>query len=92
MKFHIIPANDGIHKYVGVFDDKKHIPFGAKGYEDYTMHKNKLRRERYLNRHRSREDWTNPQTAGALSKYILWGESTNLQKNIQLFKKRFNLN
>lgn len=90
MKFHLEKSHDGKHKYVGVFDDKKHIPFGAKGYEDYTMHKNPMRKKLYIQRHKSREDWKNPQTAGALSRYILW-ETPNLQKNIQIFKKLFNL-
>jgi len=96
MRFHLEPANDGVHKWVGVFTDpvEKHerrIPFGAKGYSDYTQHKNPLRRERYIARHKAREDWNNPMTAGALSKYILWGESTDIRRNVRQFKNRFNL-
>eukprot|EP00965_Chrysotila_dentata_P039509 1313304-Pleurochrysis_carterae.AAC.1 len=36
-----------------VFDDgsKKRTRFGARGYEDYTMHHDKDRRERYWSRH-----------------------------------------
>eukprot|EP00965_Chrysotila_dentata_P153522 5073779-Pleurochrysis_carterae.AAC.1 len=43
------------HKYVAHFEfgdgSKKRTPFGAKGYDDYTMHKDKDRRERYWQRH-----------------------------------------
>jgi hypothetical protein len=94
MKFTLERATDGTHKWVGVFTDgdkEKRISFGAKGYEDFTQHHNPLRRERYLARHKAREDWNNPMTAGALSKWILWGESTDIRRNVRRFKERFNL-
>lgn len=91
MKFRIEKATDGIHKYIGIFDDTKRVPFGSHGMSDYTIHKNKLRRDRYLNRHRAREDWTNPMTAGALSRWILWGDASDLDTNVRDFKKRFRL-
>ena len=95
MKFTLEPATDGTHKWVGVFTDEttKHehrVPFGAKGYEDYTQHKNALRQENYLLRHRSREDWDTPQTAGALSRWILW-ESPSLLTAVRRFKHKFSL-
>jgi hypothetical protein len=95
MKFKLIPATDKVHKWVGIFIDDEgketKVPFGQYGASDYTIHKNKLRRENYLNRHRPREDWNNPMTAGALSKMILWGNSTNLQTNVREFKDKFHL-
>ena len=69
---------------------KKTTHFGAEGMSDYTIHKDPKRKERYMKRHRKREDWTNPLTAGALSRWILWGEPT-LDASIKDFKKRFNL-
>lgn len=30
-------------------------------------------------------------TAGSLSRWILWGDSINLETNIRSFKKKFNL-
>lgn len=93
MKFTLEPASDGVHKWVGVFTDEtthRRVPFGAKGYEDYTQHKNPLRRANYLSRHRSREDWNDPMTAGALSRWILW-ESTSLHEAVRKFKRRFSL-
>lgn len=96
MKFHLEPATDGVHKWVGVFTDavekrERRVPFGAKGYSDYTQHHDKLRRERYLTRHRARENWNDPMTAGALSKYILWGDSISIASNVRRFKQRFSL-
>ena len=96
MKFTLEPAADGTHKWIGVFADpitktERRVPFGAKGYFDYTQHKNPVRRANYLSRHKTRENWRDPQTAGSLSRYILWGDSTSLQENVRRFKHRFSL-
>ncbi len=89
MKFRIEKATDGKHKWVGIFDEKKHVPFGAIGYRDYTQHHDPLRRAAYLSRHRSRENWNDPQTAGSLSRWILWGNSTSIDRNVSAFKRKF---
>jgi hypothetical protein len=68
----------------------KTIHFGAKGYSDFTKHKDVKRRELYLKRHEKNENWDNFQTAGSLSRYILWNKPT-LDNSIKDFKKRFNL-
>jgi hypothetical protein len=96
MKFTLEPASDGVHKWVGVFTDpvdktERRIPFGAKGYSDYTINRDPLRRERYIARHKARENWRDPMTAGALSRFILWGDSTDIRRNVRQFKQRFNL-
>jgi hypothetical protein len=81
-------------KMMAVFENMgrtKTIHFGSKGMDDYTLSKNKDQRERYLMRHRANEDWNKPDSAGALSRWILWGDSTSIQKNVADFKKRFNL-
>lgn len=70
----------------------KTIPFGAFGMSDFTKHKDVTRRARYLKRHRGMgENWNDPTTPGALSKWILWGPSTSFSKNVKTFKKRFHL-
>jgi hypothetical protein len=44
---------------------------------DYTKHKDVTRRARYLKRHSGMgEDWKDPTTAGALSRWILWNKPT----------------
>jgi hypothetical protein len=68
---------------------KKTVHFGQAGAPDYTITKDKAQRKRYLDRHRKRENWGNPESAGALSRYILWGNSTSRRENIKTFKKRF---
>jgi hypothetical protein len=87
-------ATDDKHKFVAVFskDGKtKKVPFGAKGYDDYTLSKNKIQRENYKNRH-SKDLYTkDPLRAGYLSYYILWGDSTDINKNVKEYKRMFNL-
>ena len=52
----------------------KTVPFGATGYSDYTIHKDKDRKERYIIRHKANEDWSSQgyETAGFYSRWILW--------------------
>lgn len=69
---------------------KKTIHFGAEGMSDFTKHKDKERKQRYIKRHRKNENWNNPLTAGALSRWILW-EEKNIQTAIKKFGKRFKI-
>lgn len=64
----------------------KKVSFGAKGYEDYTTHHDKERRERYRTRHAKDKinDITSP---GFWSWHILWGNSTSIQRNMSSIKK-----
>lgn len=80
-------------KYIATFsigDKIKKVKFGAKGYEDYTIHKDKDRRELYRNRHKG-DNLSDPTSPGALSYYILWGDSTSIRTNKEEYKRRFNL-
>ena len=80
-------------KYMAVFErDGRPLTthFGAKGMSDMTQHGDPERRLAYLKRHRANEDWNDPTTAGALSRWILW-ETPSIRKNIELYRKRFNL-
>lgn len=66
------------------------VHFGAKGMSDYTLHHDKQRRERYRERHKN-DRLEDPLSPGALSWYLLWGDSTSLEKNIDYFKRKFRL-
>ena len=88
------PSDRKDKKLVATFTTKsgdKPVHFGAKGYSDYTKHKDPERRKRYLDRHRKNENWSKADTPASLAKHLLWGETTSLKKNIELFKKKFNL-
>jgi hypothetical protein len=66
------------------------IHFGAEGMTDYTLSKDDERKKRYLARHRKNENWNNPLSAGALSRWILWNKKTR-GASISDYKRRFNL-
>lgn len=81
-------------KLMAVFDNdgrSKTVHFGAKGMSDYTKHKDEERKKRYIERHKGMgENWNKPDTAGALSRWVLWNKET-LEASIKDYKKRFNL-
>lgn len=69
----------------------KTVPFGQRGYSDFTKHKDTTRRARYIKRHMGMgETFRDPIKPQTLSRYILWNKSS-LRGSIKDFKKRFNL-
>lgn len=90
----IVPSANREKKYDAVFADGKVVSFGARRengvpYDDYTTTGNQLKRELYLARHRRNEDWTDPTSPGALSRWLLWGDSRSLSTNLASFRRRF---
>jgi Family of unknown function (DUF5754) len=82
-------------KYRAYFNDGKHTDFGAKGYQNYggvgkERHLDEDRKKRYIERHKKKEDWTNPKKAGTLSRYVLWNKES-FRKSVEDYKKRFKL-
>ena len=75
-------------KYDARIDGKKTVSFGAAGMSDFTKHKDPERKQRYLNRHKSRENWNDPTTAGYLSRWILWNKPT-IEESIKDTNNRF---
>ena len=81
-------------KWDAVFEKEgkeKVVSFGARGYSDFTKHKNVTRKARYIKRHSGMgEDWNKPDTPGALSRWILWNKPS-LKGSLRDFRKRFSL-
>jgi len=76
----------------------KSVDFGQAGAEDYTIHKDIDRRERYWKRHAgigpdylqsNRENWSDPKTAGFWSRWLTWNKPT-IDESIKDIEKRFN--
>jgi len=65
------------------------VHFGQAGGQTYIDHGDKSKRDAYLKRHQARENWDDPYTAGALSRWLLWGDSKDLETNHIAFMKRF---
>jgi hypothetical protein len=66
-------------KYTAVFYDESRekiatTSFGAAGYEDYTTHGDEERKRRYIDRHKTRENFADYKSAGSLSYHILWNK------------------
>lgn len=70
---------------------KKTVQFGQEGSQTYVEGATDAERANYIARHRANEHWNDATTAGALSRYILWGDSRSLEENIKSFKSKFNV-
>ncbi len=89
------PATQKGKKYQAIFynKDKKKLEtlaFGASGASDFTKNKDPKRKERYIERHKEREDWSVPNNRGSLSRWILWNKPT-ISGSFSDYLKRFNL-
>lgn len=91
----IKPSTKADKKLMATFENengrKKTTHFGASGMDDYTKTHDKEQRDRYRTRHKKDLETGDYTRAGFLSYYILWGDSTSLQTNINAYKKKFNL-
>ena len=67
------------------------VHFGQLGAQTYIDHGDKIKRSNYLARHGASEDWTDPYKAGTLSRFLLWGDSTDFEKNHKSYMQRFNV-
>ena len=97
----IIPSSNKKKKITAIFYNEegkksKTVHFGSAGSSDYTIYykndgkkKADERKRLYYARH-SKEDWTKAETAGTLSKYILWFKPT-IEQGIKAYLKKFNL-
>lgn len=77
-------------KWMAVFEKNGktyHRWFGAHGYEDYTMHKNRERRDKYRLRHRKDLRTKDPMRAGYLSYFILWNK-VSLRSSVKDYRRR----
>ena len=68
----ILQKSNRTEKKYMVTIGKKTIHFGSSPYKSYEVHKDKERMLRYLNRHRSRENWAKSgiKTAGFWSRWV----------------------
>jgi len=61
--------------------------FGASGMSDYTIHKDKNRRERYISRHKKDLTTNDPTKPGYLSMFILWNKPS-LKSSLGDYRRR----
>lgn len=89
MVFKIMKSNVKGKRYTAIIDGKK-INFGSAVGSTYIDHGDEVKRTNYLKRHKVNEDWTKV-NAGSLSRFILWGDSNDINVNIANYKKKFGL-
>ena len=89
------PSNRQNKKFVAIIDNRN-IHFGQRGASDYTIHKDKERRMRYISRHAKRENqfWTHTKInllrPSYWSRYLLW-EKPSLDKSKRFIERKQNI-
>ena len=82
-------------KYDAIIDGNKTVSFGAKGYSDFTKHKDEERKKNYIARHgakASNQDWKDYTKPSMWAKNILWNKPT-IEASVKDTNKKFpNLN
>lgn len=89
----ILPSKKKGKKLTATFSTptgNKAVHFGATGYEDYTIHHDEERRANYRARH-ANDNLSDPMSPGALSYWILWGDSTSLRENVKSYKAKYRI-
>ena len=79
-------------KYEALFaveGSERAVHFGSATSQTYVEGADDLKKANYLKRHAVREDWSNPISAGSLSRWILWSEP-DINDAIKAYKSRFN--
>lgn len=97
--------NKNKYQAVFLLDNKKEkkLSFGSQGFRDFTLMNNKNSKffltdpkerdkvkERYIKRHKQRENWDSPMTRGSLSGLILWNKKT-ISASLKDYKSKFKL-
>lgn len=74
------------------WERKLTLLIGQQGAEDFTIHRDLQRKENYIRRHSSREDWSASgiKTAGFWSRWLLWNKPT-LRESIKDIRERFSI-
>ncbi len=91
----VVPTPTLSKKYAAVFvlanGRQRTVRFGTGS--NYVSNPRKTARDRaaYIARHRVNESHGDPLTPGALSRWLLWGESRSLARNTAAFRRRFRL-
>jgi hypothetical protein len=87
-------ASNPNKKYTVVFDNGRSVSFGARGYQDYTMHKDPERMRRYKIRHpagpgrREKHGKSGIYTAGFWAMNLLWNKPS-LSASARDISRRF---
>lgn len=76
------------YKYYIITSTGKKVYFGQAGASDMTQHKDPIRKQRYIQRHQSNENWNDINSAGFWSRWLLW-EKPTIKASYEYIKNRF---
>ena len=90
MEVVITPSKNKFKKFDAVIDGKRKISFGQAGASDFTQHKDKDRKDRYIDRHRKNEKWGKDgvETAGFYSRWVTWHKPT-IEASVNDLNKKY---
>lgn len=86
----VVKSSNPKKKWTAIFEvdgKEKRTNFGASGMSDYTIHKDKERRNRYIARHVKDLKTNDPTKPGYLSMFILWNKPS-IKASIADYKRR----
>jgi len=75
-------------RFEATFSDGKKRKFGSVNGETYIDHKDKEKRKNYIARHNQDLKTNDPQRAGFLALFLLWGSKTSLSASIKDYNRR----
>lgn len=80
-------------RYVAIFKFGTKVHFGQMLGQTYIDHGDEKKRAAYIARHGAsgKENWQDKYSPGALSRWLLWGDSPSLEENIRAYRKRFDV-
>ena len=82
-------SNDKKKYSVQLPNSKKHVKFGDSNYEDYTMHKDDVRKKNYVDRHKN-DKLHDLSKAGFWAMELLWNKKT-VKQSIKDIEKKHNI-
>ena len=85
----IKPSTRKGKRFMAIFKNGSITHFGLKNGQTFIDHGDEVKRKNYIARHKVNEDFSNPYSASALSRYILWGDSKSLDVNHKTYMKKF---
>ncbi len=91
-KFILFPSSRKDKRYMILGENNKVIHFGSSKHENFTIHKNEKRKQLYIQRHSSRENWgkSGIDTAGWWAVHMLWNKPT-LKESIENIENKYNI-
>ena len=69
----------------------KNVKFGTSSNYLTNPDKTENDRQAYIKRHQVRENWNEPTSRGALSRFILWSPTRSIDLSTRAYRKRFNI-